>query len=101
MHTLKRIGPYISPEVYMTDSSNMVCIELDYDFKIVLPVEKGQELLRLLSEAEMYEETRNYGKGADRIVVKPMDKRIQMWFLSRTMYDVGKLDFLRTENATD
>ena len=85
----------------MTDSTNMVCIELGYDFKIVLPVEKGQELLRLLSEAEMYEETRNYGKGADRIVVKPMDKRIQMWLLSRTMYDVGKLDFLRTEDATD
>ena len=85
----------------MTDSTNMVCIELGYDFKIVLPVEKGQELLRILSEAEMYEETRNYGKGADRIVVKPMDKRIQMWLLSRTMYDVGKLDFLRTEDATD
>ena len=85
----------------MTDSTNMVCIKLDYDFKIVLPVEKGQELLRLLSEAEIYEETRNYGKGADRIVVKPMNKLIQMWFLSRTMYDVGKLDFLRTEDATD
>ena len=85
----------------MTDSTNMVCIELGYDFKIVLPVEKGQELLRLLSEAEMYEETRNYGKGADRIVVKPMDKRILMWFISRTMYDVGKLDFLRTEDATN
>ena len=59
MHMLKRIGPYTSPEVYMTDSTKMVCIELGYDFKIVLPVDKGQKLLRLLSEAEMYEETRN------------------------------------------
>nr|DAX06419.1 MAG TPA: hypothetical protein [Caudoviricetes sp.] len=85
----------------MTDTANMVCIELSYDFRIVLPVEKGQELLRLLSEAEMYDETRNYGKGPDQIHVKPMNKRIQMWFLSRTMYDVGKLAFLRDEDATD
>lgn len=85
----------------MSETTNMVCIELGYDFKIVLPVEKGQELLKLLCEAEMYEETRNYGKGPDRITVKPMDKRIQMWFLSRTMYEVGKLAFLRNEDATD
>lgn len=85
----------------MTQVSNMLCIELGYDFKIVLPVDKGQDLLKLLSEAEMYEETRNYGKGADQINVKPMDKRIQMWFLSKTMYDVGKLAFLRSQDESD
>lgn len=85
----------------MPELSNMVCIELGYDFRIVLPVEKGQELLKLLSEAEMYEENRHYGKGPDQLFVKPMDKRIQMWFLSRTMYDVGKLDFLRSQDETN
>lgn len=85
----------------MSSSENMVCIELGYDFKIILPVERGQELLRLLSQAEMYSEKYNSEARTHHIIVKPMDKQINMRFISRTAYDVGKLAFLRSDDDTD
>jgi hypothetical protein len=75
---------------------NMMCIQLSYDFQIILPIEDGKALLDLLSKAEVFKE--EYKKEPS---IEQMDKTIPIRFIARTIYERLKLSFMRTDDESD
>ena len=75
---------------------NMMVIKFSYDSSIILPIEDGQALLSLLSNAESYK--RDYDKDP---IITSMDMDFEISFIARTTYERCKLGFLEIPNGTD
>lgn len=73
-------------EVHKTYRGNMMCLKFGYDFSVILPVDKATEVLRMLSDAELYVD--KYGENAQ---ILPMNKDISIHLLAVTEYELLKI----------